>query len=69
MCWQDNPKQAPHLGLSSGVNCEPYCNVTLCAQRTELIHIFVFDGETAIIMPKLLGTTTQTFSARVTRCQ
>jgi len=42
--------------------------VALSAQRTELIHIFVFDGETAIIMPKLLGTTTQNYSARVTRC-
>jgi hypothetical protein len=42
--------------------------VALCAQRTELIHIFVFDEETAIIMPELLGTTMQNFSARVTRC-
>jgi hypothetical protein len=42
--------------------------VALCAQRIELIHIFVFDGKTAIIMLKLFGTTTQNFAARVTRC-
>jgi hypothetical protein len=42
--------------------------VALCAQCTELIHIVVFFGKTAIIVPKLLGTTTQNFSARVTRC-
>jgi hypothetical protein len=55
MCWQDNPKQAH----SSGVTCEPDCNVALCVQHTELIHMFVFDGKTAIITPKLLGTTMQ----------
>ena len=32
------------------------------------IYIFVFDGKTAIIMLKLLGTTTQNFAARVNRC-
>jgi hypothetical protein len=44
---------------SSGVTCEPDCNVALCAQHTELIHIVVFVGKTAVIMPKLLGTTTK----------
>jgi len=32
------------------------------------IYIFVFNGKTAIIMLKLLGTTTQNFAARVNRC-
>jgi hypothetical protein len=53
---------------NSGVTCEPDCNVALCAQRTELIHVCVFDRKTAIIMLKLLGTTTQNFAARVNRC-
>jgi len=42
--------------------------VALCAQSTELIHIFVFDGKTGIIILKLLGTATQNFAAGVTRC-
>jgi hypothetical protein len=42
--------------------------VALCAQRNELIHTSVFDGKTAIIMLKLLGTTIQNFAARVNRC-
>jgi len=50
------------------VTSEPDCNVALCAQCSELIHVFVFDGKTAIIMMKLLGTITQNFAARVTRC-
>jgi hypothetical protein len=33
-----------------------------------MIHICVFDRKTATIMLKLLGTTTQNFAARVTRC-
>jgi hypothetical protein len=53
---------------NSGVTCEPDCNVALCAQRTEPIHIFVYDGKTAIIMLKLLGTTTQNFAASVKSC-
>jgi hypothetical protein len=50
------------------VTCEPDCNVALCAQHIELLHIFVFDGKTAIITLKLLCTITQNFAAIVTRC-
>jgi hypothetical protein len=34
---------------SSAVSCESDCNVELCAQRIELIHIFVGEGNAEII--------------------
>jgi hypothetical protein len=51
------------------MTCEPDCNVALCAQCTELIHIFIFDVKSAIFMLKLLRTNTQNFAARVPGAQ
>jgi len=44
------PKASSKLRThNSRVTCEPECNVALCVQRTELIHILVGEGNAEII--------------------
>ena len=64
VCWQDNPRQFPHLGpaiLEWPVNLTVKWHFVLSALNW---YKFLLMSKTL----KLLGTNTQNFAARVTRC-